>query len=257
MKKNTKLGRVSETLRSDIATELDSFVEAWNYDTQNPKALAQIPIHIVAGIGAKLQIDDYEPVERIRMAYALLDAAEAARQSLQASGCVNPGLGHFDEERKIQFDCTQRLAEQKTDPLYQEKDGKPAPVSFEKALSSIWGKSIKKTEREKRIKLYLEETWADFKARYPKLNVPQCLPPAQRLQEWKIEGLSWLSYGSLKYTVPKWWKKRLSRTQAVKRKGKTKGEAEPKGKQGRVIRKNDKRKGSKAVSFLEALKKTS
>jgi hypothetical protein len=257
MKKNTKLGEVSVTLRPDIATELDSFVEAWNYDTQNPKALAEIPIHIVAEIGAKLQTADSDPVKSIRTAYALLDAAEAARQSLQASGCVNPGLGHFDEERKIQFDCTQRLAEQKIDPLYQEKDGKPSPISFEKALSSIFGKSIKKTDREKRIKIYLEENEASVKARYPKLNVPQCLPPSQQLQKWKTEGLSWFSYTLLKYTVPKWWKKKRSHTQAVKRKGKTKGEAEPKGKQGRVIRKNDKRKGSKAGSFLEALKKTS
>ena len=228
-----------------------------NYDTQNPKALAEIPIHIVAEIGAKLQTADSDPVASIRMAYALLDAAEAARQSLQASGCVNPGLGHFDDERKIQFDLPRRLAEQKSDPLYQEKDGKPAPVSFEKALSSIFGKSIKKTEREKRIKVYLEEIDASVKSKYPRLNIPQNLPPSQELQRWKTEGISWFSYQLLKIGVPKWWKKRISRTQASKRKGKTKGEAEPKGKQGRVIRKNDKRKGARTGSFFKALKKTS
>jgi len=229
-----------------------------NHRTQNPEALAGIPIHIVAEIGAKLQTTDSDPVASIRMAYALLDAAEAGRRSLQDEGCVDPGLLSFDIERRKESTRPRILAEYKSDPLYQEKDGRPAPVPFENALAIVFGKSIKKTEREKRLSVYLAEKDEGLKTMFA--NLPQELNPftiagrptaAENLQAWKTEGIPWGEYQDLKRYFSDWWKDRLSRTQAAKRKGKTKGN------QGRVIRKNDKRKGSKAGSFLKALKKTS
>ena len=229
-----------------------------NHRTQNPEALAAIPIHIVAEIGARLQTTEADPAESIRMAYTLLDAAEAGRRSLQDEGCVDPGLLSFDIERRKESAIPRILAEYKTDPLYQEKDGRPAPVPFEKAVSIVFGKSIKKAEREKRLGVYLAEREERAKSLFPNLpslsvfgSILRKPTAAEQLQAWKIEGIPWGEYQALKKYFSDWWKDRVSRTQAAKRKGKTKGP------QGRVIRKNDKRKGSRAGSFLKALKKNS
>jgi hypothetical protein len=229
------------------------------FRTQNPEALAAIPIHIVAEIGAKLQTADSDPVASIRMAYALLDAAEAGRRSLQEEGCVEPGLSFFILRRLTEEAEPRIMAQKKADPLARKNaNGGFQPVDFEQALSQVFGRATKKPQRESRLVLYLFEVGETLRAirennpetpfKYPK---PTKEVAEKTVREWKSEGIPFEEYISLKNCLPGWWKDRVSRTQAEKRKGKTKGN------QGRVIRKNDKRKGSKAGSFLKALKKTS
>jgi hypothetical protein len=235
-----------------------------NHRTQNPEALAGIPIHIVAEIGARLQTTDSDPVESIRMAYTLLDAAEAGRRSLQEEGCIKPGLFNFTFERAKEQARPRIIAQRDADPLASKTaSGDFQPVDFEQALSQVFGRATKKPQRESRLVLYLSEKasiedtnralqeWVGNPAMLPKFQTMGKAAAEKNVREWKSEGIPFHEYLSLKTWLPAWWKDRLSRTQAAKRKGKTKG------KQGRVIRKNDKRKGSKAGSFLKALKKTS
>ena len=239
-----------------------------NHRTQNPEALAAIPIHIVAEIGARLQNTEADPAESIRMAYTLLDAAEAGRRSLRDEGCVTQGLSNFVFERAKEQARPRMIAQRNADPLARKTaSGEFQPVDFEQALSQVFGRATKKPQRESRLVLYLSEKvsiedtdralqeWAGNPTMLPKFQKMGKEAAEKKIREWKIEGIPFHEYLSLKTWLPGWWKDHYSRTQSGKRKGKTK--AEPKGKQGRVIRKNDKRKGSRAGSFLKALKKTS
>ena len=237
-----------------------------NHRTQNPKALAEIPIHIVAEIGAKFQTADSDPVESIRLAYTLLDAAEAGRRSLEVEGCAEPGLSNFAFERLKEQARPRIIAQRNADPLaIKNASGDFQPVDFERALSQIFGRATKKPQRESRLVLYLSEKtsiddtnralqeWAGNPATLPKFQTMGEAKAKKNVQEWKSAGIPFQEYLSLKAWLPAWWKTRLSRLQSAKRKGKTKDET--KGQQGRVVRRNDKRKGSKAGSFLKALKK--
>ena len=237
------------------------------FRTQNPEALATIPIHIVAEIGAKLQTADSDPAESIRMAYTLLDAAEAGRRSLQEEGCVTPGLSNFAFERIKEKAAPRIIAEREADPLtIKTATGEFQPVDFEQALLQVFGRSTKKAPRESRLVLYLsgkvslEDTnralqeWVGNPGTFPKFQTMGKAAAEKKVRVWKSEGIPFQEYLSLKTWLPGWWKDELSRTQAAKRKGKIKSES--KGKQGRVVRKNDKRKGSRAGSILKRLKKT-
>lgn len=231
--------------------------------TQNPEALAQIPAHIIAGIAAQLHTNEGDPVERVRQACQILDAAESARKSLAEEGAFAPGLFTHQFEQKKFESLKRHIADREADPLKAKgKDGQPAPVSFEKAVSKIFGRSTKKKDRESRLVLYLaektpaEETlgalekWAGDQTKplvFPKTGNPKAL---EIVRDWKRHGIPFEKYRSLKFFFPNWWKERVGRTQASKRIGKTKG------KQGRVRRTTDKRKGARGGNFLQALKKT-
>jgi hypothetical protein len=228
--------------------------------TINPEALAEIPIHIVAGIAAQIQSAE-GPTERIRQAYDLLDAAESARGSLILHSSTHEGLEEFwiyryKEERRPVL-----LAEMKADPLYREEAGKALPVPFDEALAAICGKSIKKNERARRFELYFterEEGLEKFTKQLPFfapfLASP---PPCELIARLKSDGIPFGDYKFMKGGFPEWWKRHLSRLQSAKRKGKTKDETkdETKGQQGRVVRRGDKRKGSSRKKTLRKKKK--
>ena len=233
------------------------------FRTHNPQALATIPIHIVAGIAAQLSATEPDPVERVRQAYTLLDIAEAGRRSLQEEGCVTPGLLDIDIERRKESALPRILAERDADPLaIKTATGEFQPVDFEQALLQVFGRSTKKAQRESRLVLYLSgkvslentnralQEWIGNPTTLPKFQKMGEAAAKKNVIEWKSEGIPFQEYLSLKTWLPGWWKGQLSRTQAAKRKGKTKGT------QGRVVRKNDKRKGSRAGSILKRLKKT-
>lgn len=231
--------------------------------THNPQALAAIPIHIVAGIAAQLSATEPDPVERVRQAYTLLDIAEAGRRSLQEEGCITPGLSNFAFERKKEQALPRIIAKRNADPLASKNEsGDFQPVDFEQALSQIFGRATKKQQRESRLVFYLSgkvsientnraiQEWAGNPATLPKFQAMGKAVAEKIVREWKSEGIPFHEYLSLKTGLPEWWKGQLSRTQSAKRKGKTKGT------QGRVVRTNDKRKGSRAGSILKRLKKT-
>ena len=138
-------------------SRLSPILAEMKFPIQYHKLLAEIPIHIVAGIGAKLQMAKADPVGGIRLAYTLLDAAAAAQESLKNKGCVNPGLFKFELKRVEAKLRPQIFAEWKDDSLYQEKNGVATPVPLDKAFLKIFGGAIKKSERERRVFLYLTE----------------------------------------------------------------------------------------------------
>lgn len=231
--------------------------------TQNPEALAKIPAHIIAGIAAQLHTNEGDPVERVRQACQILDAAESASKSLAEEGGYAPGLLRHQFEQKKFESRKLHIADRQNDPLcVKGEDGQPARVTFEDAVSKIFGRAIKKADRESRLVLHLaektpaEETlaalerWAGDQSKplvFPKTGNAKAL---EIVRDWKRHGIPFEEYRSLKFNFPIWWKERVSRTQAAKRIGKIKG------KQGRVRRKTDKRKGARGGNFLQALKKT-
>lgn len=231
--------------------------------TRNPEALAKIPAHIIAGIAAQLHSNECDPVERVFQACQILDAAESASKSLADEGAYAPGLFTHQFEQK-KFEARKRhIADRQNDPLcVKGEDGQPAPVAFEDAVSKIFGRAIRKKYREPRLVLFLaektpaEETLAALEKWVVDQSKPLVFPKTgntkalEIVQGWKLHGIPFEEYRSLKFNFPNWWKARYSETQAAKKKGKTKGN------QGRVRSTTDKRKGARAGNFLQALKKT-
>jgi hypothetical protein len=216
--------------------------------THNPQALAAIPIHIVAGIAAQLSATEPDPVERVRQAYTLLDIAEDAHYGLETAKCYNWGLDDYVSVRKSGIEMREHLR----DPLVViDEMGQCVPVDFEKAVSSIFGRSIKKHLREKHLALFLigqpELVDADlcFETGIQKVDPREA---EKCVRDWKEKGIPEDAYFKIKRIYPYWKSRQTSNARSFA--GKTKGT------QGRVVRKNDKRKGSRAGSILKRLKKT-
>ena len=227
--------------------------------TENPQALEAIPIHIVAGIAAQLSATEPDPVERVRQAYTLLDIAESGRYGLEKQRCFHAGLKEYCEERRMDDFFEKR----RIDPLSGfNEEGAQLEVDFETALSKMFGRNVEKKDREPRLALYIQTQWLD-----PAKRLQDGMDESQRanlesdlfigdstatdiISDWKKYGIPYEVFCDITDALPDWWKGQLSRTQAAKRKGKTKGT------QGRVVRKNDKRKGSRAGSICKRLKKT-
>lgn len=242
-----------------------------NQSTFYPQALAQIPIHVVAGIAAQLQSPEAEPTERIRLAYSLLDAAEAARISLVETGSFESGLRMVRFERVKQQRMGEMAKERRADPLVKVgTNGEELPVDFKKATLGLFSKSIKPKTRETKLVEYLanltntEDTlraifeWAgnpttregQKKAiedwnKTPFFPKPGKDAAEKLLIEWKKNGIPAKDYASLKFNFPRWYevKKRNDKSAAGK------------AKQGRVVRKNDKRKGARPKNNFRRLKK--
>ena len=227
--------------------------------TETPQALEAIPIHIVAGIAAQLSASEPDPVERVRQAYTLLDIAESGRYGLEKQRCFHAGLGEYCEERRMDDFIEKR----RIDPLSVfNKKGAQLEVDFETALSKMFGRSVEKKDREPRLALYIQTQWLDDRKEFidsldeiqrARLRSDLLITDSTAtdiISDWKKHGIPYEIFCDIRDALPEWWKSRLSNAQAVKRKGKTKG------KQGRVVRKNDKRKGSRAGSILKRLKKT-
>ena len=227
--------------------------------TENPQALEAIPIHIVAGIAAQLSATEPDPVERVRQAYTLLDIAESGRYGLEKQRCFHAGLEEYCEELRMGVFFEKR----RIDPLSVfNEEGDQLEVDFETALSKMFGRNVEKKDREPRLALYIQTQWLDDQKEYldslDEIHRARLGPENQItdstatdiISDWKKYGIPYEVFCDTRDELPEWWKSRLSNTQAAKRKGKTKGT------QGRVVRKNDKRKGSRAGSILKRLKKT-
>lgn len=226
-----------------------------------PKILAQIPIEVVAGIAAQIHPEGGPPWESVREAYLLLDAAEAARKSLAETGTIVRGLGMIRAQHFKEAILAERKQAAQSDPLVKmAHNGEELPVNFSKAVAGFFTKSIKPQSREEKLVLYLsiltstEDTlravqdWGGNLSNLPVFPKRGKEGAEKVVAEWKKGGIPVKDYLSLKANFPLWYEmhKRQTKSEAGKA---------PKGKQGRVVRRNDKRKGSRAGSFLKALKK--
>jgi len=240
----------------------------------NPQVLAEIPIAVVAGIAAQIQTRDNTPTARIREAYALLDAAEAGRKSLLESGSYEAGLAAVRCLEATTERIAKDIQERRQDPLIKvSPSGDELPVDFKKALLRFFSKTIKPQNRETKLVEYLagltgiEDTlraiqeWAGNPAtkegqlqaidkwkKAPFFPKPGKAKAEKLVADWKKNGIPAKEYFSLKSNFPRWYDE-------AKRKNKSKAGKAPKGKQGRVVRRNDKRRGSRPQNILRKIKK--
>ena len=221
-----------------------------------PNPLAEVDALEIAKIAAIIPTQGITLRDKVEQAYSLVAWAQTYKDlairknmsplklmALQDAGC---DIEEYDEEEHLEH------------PAYEElkpfekigTDGAILPMPFAEGLQKLMP-AVKKPDIQIDRFIHFLRSDDAFGQKWTAELVER------QVGEFKKSGIPWGQFQSFYIGFSFWWPDYYSRTQSGKRKGKTKAEAQPKGKQGRVIRKNDKRKGSKAGSFLKALKKTS
>lgn len=214
--------------------------------------LAEIDIVEVARIAASISIPGRSHFAQIREAYHLLKAANEIK--IEAS---RTGLHLWEVITKVEREEERRL-NLNTKPRFRRiMQRQPSLAEF---LKQLMPKVEKAATRKRRFIEFLGDgNWSREKveaviAKYESEGVPSGEADGRSLpfQIW------WNGkYTSQKSKAGKTKKGDAAETTPPDVSLKPKADKPPKGKQGRVIRKNDRRKGSRAGSFLKALKKNS
>jgi len=217
------------------------------FDIQNIEAVAKVPIEAVASIAAQLIPPWESPVERVRQAYTLLDAAAAGRNSLVQHRNLEKGFTDFVWRRDIFSEYQGMLSLSKGDPLVSTNAAGERVADFEGVLKSFFGVGQNATKAEKagRLALFLQET--DFNPVTLKKGTTW-EKAVEYVMDWQVKGIPEISYCCLKGHFARWWEFNVARTNRL-------NASAPKGKQGRVKRKNDKRRGARPPRLKDELKK--
>jgi|GEM_PF-1611291 len=217
------------------------------FDIQNIDAVAKVPIEAVASIAAQLIPPWESPLERVRQAYTLLDAAAAGRNGLVLHRNLERGFTDFVWRRDVFREYQGILSLSKDDPLVSTNAAGERVADFEGVLRSFFGvgQSASRLEKVERVVLFLQET--DFN--------PDTLTrgitwekAAEYVVDWQVNGIPDISYCCMKGNFARWWDFNVARTNRENAKV-------PKGKQGRVKRKDDKRRGARPPRLKDELKK--
>lgn len=217
------------------------------FDIQNIEAVAKVPIEAVASIAAQLIPPWESPVERVRQAYTLLDAAAAGRNGLVQHRNIERGFTDFVWRRDIFSEYQGLLSLSKGDPLVSTNAAGERIADFEGVLKSFFGvgQNATRAERVERLVLFLQET--DFNPDTLKRGIAW-EKAAEYVVDWQENGIPDIAYCCLKGNFVRWWEFNVARTNRENAKM-------PKGKQGRVKRKNDKRRGARPPRLKDELKK--
>jgi hypothetical protein len=200
----------------------------------NSNPLAEIDILEVARIAASIATPNLQPIDKIREAYQLLEIADRVRRVSSETGfCLSAVLKDLDNPDAIS-------------PLAVELDAINARIiwegeglaSFAVCLKELMPSVTKTAVRKGRFLDFLVSPEGEGLTRQS-----ADLAIARHEKEGVL-------FGEFQYYFQifrLWWEFYKN---GVKSKA-----GQSKGNQGRVVRKNDKRKGSRAGSFLKALKK--
>ena len=204
----------------------------------NQDPLAEIDIVEVARIAASIATPNLQPIDKIREAYQLLEIADRVRRVSSETGFdLFYVLKNFD---KPDATC----------PLAIELDAVNARIiwegegsaSFAVCLKELMPSVTKTATRKKRFIDFLVSSQGEgFGMGLPRKSADLAIVRHEK------EGVPFGEFQYYFHTFRLWWGLYKS---GVKSKA-----GQSKGNQGRVVRKNDKRKGSRAGSFLKALKK--
>ena len=209
----------------------------------NQDPLAEIDIVEVARIAASISIPGLSDFARIREAYRLLKRASDVRSEASRAGLPLWEV-ITEEERRL--------------------NAKPVFIAPQLSLAVVLKKLMGQVnKREIRINRFMEflvshtgsrEGVEALLAKYESEGVPR-----EEFDKYSFSFRAWWTRhkASLKSKAGKAKKVDAAETPPPDVSLKPKADKPAKGKQGRVIRKNDKRKGSRAGSFLKALKKNS
>jgi hypothetical protein len=223
----------------------------------HPKALTRktnlvqemnlVPIESVAAIAANLlQRTSVTPAEATSMAFELLEIAAAGQRGLVVHSDWQCGIDELLKRNKAWADW---IANNVVPDISQLEDGEtrkhtPLPDVLKALMPDA--RSVKTVDHEPRLRRWIMDAHDcdNFRA-------------ADILASWKRDGVPKQAFQHLRLTWAKWWRESKSE---VRREPGRKGNAArrgkqdlPKGKQGCVKRKTDKRLGAKQRDGLPAL----
>jgi hypothetical protein len=215
-------------------------------DTAQPRnPIAEIDFLEVAKIAAMIPTPGLSARKKIKEALVLLNIAEKLqREAREQNLCPLRQLQEWESGIDSEDHDEHQLY--KDSRAFQKKgpNGKPLPLTFQDGLAKMMPQVKKPNLREVRFLAYLQDDGSKFGRFYSKETAEN------EIRAWKQQGFQWISFENIFVTFRLWWEGQSALIKSKARLGKTKG------KQGRVVRRNDKRKGAKAGSFLKALKKT-
>jgi len=199
----------------------------------NPDRLAKIPIEAVSTIAATIRNDS--PHESIRKAYELLDVAASAQAFLERSDkqSFEEGIDYHlaITEQKREFEKNRLAVSFEVD-----SEGNRLNVPFETLAKSLkTGKTME--DRVSRLKLFIGFLEGN----------DDPIKKAERVHQLEREGVPPNLANAIVLGFSAWWKESVSgdRSDAGTKGGNTPKKRKPKGKQGQVKSKEDKRIGSK------------
>lgn len=177
-------------------------------------------------VAAQIQTNESNPIERVRMAFRLLDIAESANRGLKRGTSYDGGLSAYDF---AQFQENARLIfneDQHKDPLIVKCPDGIRRADFDKVLKKFFGlakgKDIRHSDRHERFVSYVEDTGAPksvadihaYTRRRDKGPRMSRQDAKKIVQEWKEEGIPAGRYVVMKRLFQWWWEDRLSRTRS-------------------------------------------
>jgi hypothetical protein len=229
---------------SDVGPEKK---EPIRYEMQNVAEISRVSIVDIASIAAQLVPPWESPVERVRQAFSLLDAAAAGKKGLLQKGSVEKGFKDFVFQRDGYREYQEMLAEAKDDPLLHTNSEGEKVADFEGVMKSFFGVGQDKTraERLERLLCFIQETSMNPETQKKGISWEKA---EACLADWQAKGISELCYCWLRRYFANWWEYHVRRTNSA-------NASVPKGKQGRVKRRDDKRRGARTPRLVDELKK--
>jgi hypothetical protein len=192
--------------------------------TINRRELAKIPAHLVALIAAQLNTPESRPVERVRLAFRLLDIAESACRSLKHGTSYDGGLSAYEFAQAQKHAGMILHEDRRKDPLIEICSDGFRRANFSKVLKKFFGlargKDIRNADRLKRFISYVEDTGAPSSvAAILHYNIQRADGPmiqreaAERIVKgWRERGIPPAEYVVMKRLFPWWWGLKLSKT---------------------------------------------
>jgi hypothetical protein len=220
--------------------------------TQPRNPIAEIDFLEVAKIAAMIPTPGLSARKKIQEALVLLNVARKLQDDARERNlCPFSVLKEWDAYDEDIRNGVVEPEDPDEHPLYKDcrafqkigPDGKPLPLTFQDGLAKMMPQVEKLDLREARFLAYLQDCGSKFGRSFSKETAEN------EIRAWKQQGFQWSPFEYNFVTFRLWWEGQSALIKSKARLGKTKG------KQGRVVRRNDKRKGSKAGSFLKALKK--
>jgi len=216
--------------------------EPTHYPAQNETFLATISAQVVAEIAARLPDGNLSPVERVRLAFDLLDAAESGMKEVREIGSYHSGLDmHLGYQERFDNGTHNTIYYDPDDPFFAG-----GVVNFDRCMSHLFGRAVRKADRAERYAGFVAKWYTspedqqkidEAAARGEELEI-QCDAKAV-VAKWQKDGIPIPFFFLSHEMFPNWWSYQLQK------KKKLAGKASAQSRQGRVKKKADKRRGAR------------
>jgi hypothetical protein len=216
--------------------------EPTHYPAQNEKFLTTISSQVVAEIAARIPGGNLSPVERVRLAFDLLDAAESGMKEVREVGSYHCGLDmHLRYQEDFDNGTHDTIYYDPDDPFFAG-----GVVNFDRCMSHLFGRAVRKADRAERYTGFVAKWYTspedqqkidEAEARGEELKI-QCDARAV-VAKWQKDGIPIPFFFLSHEMFPYWWRNQVRKKKILA------GEASARARQGRVKKKGDKRKGAR------------